>query len=1836
MNRNLQMRLRPLAETMRQQSAQEFWPGRFLKRFKIFAEKAMLIDSEGILPIKAPDFIQKASFRNIPPYQMWLAYFPHGNLQEEPQLVSGQGLVTKDRFFFAGLLHEIAKRQSGLPNTLDSPTWNGRMTGVFGFAVESLFFYENFQGSPFPVIFNKKYRYCVWNTILRAGKIVAVALVLIDMEPDRKDIGIKNLLANWNLRGIYPAFIQFPLDFGKTRYKVLMHPKLRESEPRDIINSLRNRMKIVPPNLKTKTDTIGKVRLPFSQIGKVIKKGKWQYMLVGMSQECRCLGLLLCRNPGKTISFAFQLARIWGIFIMIFWGGIFLFFKMNGRFPGIGVRDTLILWFFLLISVPVILGVNTSVSLFRDREKNLTEYQKRSVADALADIDSGSGRIIPQQERDFQALFHSPEVIAEIDSFKEKKADPEVFLSSMCQRISKLGVVPGTFIIFGPGGFMIKKQLPIFAQLNRENLLQLLKMSWWDSIEEMTESSASGSSGIGAPNIGLLKLTNRHAFNIPEKVARFWVGDLRFMFFNTRLRRNGKVAYSVGLLWENDPANYKYLQEQVPSIPSVGNSMDLAAFKKTPAGLELVGVRGKPSGMEKLAQEAFDIPISKIQSSKVSIAYPSMRLQNYVLVGRESLEKVFLETRYLAIFLGILGLAAFLLFALTIFALSRNLALPIVQMSNGLKTIAQGDLTIEVGEPRSDELGEAGLILDQMTASLRERRWLTSFVPRQVLEIISQGDIQRIWGGQKQNISVLVSDMRNFTTISETFPPILVFKALNQHLSAMTQTIQNFGGIIDRFVGDAIIAVFHPSPGAHHALRAVQAAFKMMENHRLLQKDRLAKGLFGYSIGIGIDIGEVVTGITGTEDVRLDLTALGDPLVQANHLETLSKMGKMSHIVVSSNIRRLVEPHFTFQPLAEAWELDQLSQEPVLENSDVNLEQNNPRTHASQPQSHNVSMKEVKKGRFFLPAWLAIGLWLIPILIISLGLDNVKKANDQRREEKIRQLLLDDQKYFEKALDPEFCRTLALSQSVQKTQEQAKPASDPSPVLLQTIQKEFEKPFPDHPYASQVAILASLETDGTIHDLEILRREYEGRGGSLAAITCDSPPKILVSSPQFSFPKNLDNLPKEMKSVIPSQNDQIRILISRQLLENPNIDPVKFWGYFLSFLWIIGGLSFLLLVYYFGWDPAFSLRIQMGGIFLISILPILMLAFLIIERSHIEFEARLENDALNNLEETCQSVDSGFRICQGFSQALLSHQFLKTGFLRELDNIEKKNPLARREYFPAIKKVFENVNLMGVRIRDMTLFTIFMDYLDHPFFNSETRKNPAIKFLAFIFHSNVRALSTKEIIIPDNHPLKMKPSELIVMGTQIEELQKLAFFILGPKNLLKMLQSPYYFGDFILKQDYSESLFRHSIRMNGIPRFDLHAHWLPPNLEQHLFEDWHSELDSLHQEIPISLSFAEKTNPSSFLIPPFFTFPENSTKFHSNPLPIDLIPFSRLSATSKEFLRVYFPNREEERIIQFSPGLLLDHWLIIGELDISKLFEPIVEGTRQKRLLLFLIILICILLSGKVTERFLTPINELRSAANSITRGNYKSRMQEDFAGEFGILAAAFNKMAAEAQEGKLLGQFVSESARMAAKLSHRDEITLQGEHQDVVVLFSALGGFKEALNLYSPSDLIDKLNHFLQTMSPIIRQHGGEIDKFIGDKILAVFRPPPGALPENVALNALLAAIEMQKAVSKIQASFHMRLGIGLVAGPVLAGILGAEQIRLEYTVIGDTVNLASRLSDIAAAQHSGATIIDERMNQGLKDLPPNIGQIRALATTKVRGKQREVSIFQVISPMT
>jgi len=233
-----------------------------------------------------------------------------------------------------------------------------------------------------------------------------------------------------------------------------------------------------------------------------------------------------------------------------------------------------------------------------------------------------------------------------------------------------------------------------------------------------------------------------------------------------------------------------------------------------------------------------------------------------------------------------------------------------------------------------------------------------------------------------------------------------------------------------------------------------------------------------------------------------------------------------------------------------------------------------------------------------------------------------------------------------------------------------------------------------------------------------------------------------------------------------------------------------------------------------------------------------------------------------------------------------------------------------------------------------------------------------------------------------------------------------------------------------------------------------------------------------------------------------------------------------------------------------------------------------------------------------------------------------------------GIAAVAINKVRHAEQmrrEATVRSNFERYFApNVAATIAaQQDQMRPGGQRRDLTVMFADIRGFTSLAEGMDPDALANMLSEYFTEMVDIIFEHGGTLDKFMGDAVMALWGAPLARQGDH--RRALEAAVAMQQAVQELNEAWRgsgrppLGIGIGINYGEAFAGNIGSQR-RLEYTVIGDTVNVASRLCSKAAA---GQIVISDTFYRML-DRPPQVARIDAIT---LRGRAQPMDLYLVKS---
>jgi len=355
---------------------------------------------------------------------------------------------------------------------------------------------------------------------------------------------------------------------------------------------------------------------------------------------------------------------------------------------------------------------------------------------------------------------------------------------------------------------------------------------------------------------------------------------------------------------------------------------------------------------------------------------------------------------------------------------------------------------------------------------------------------------------------------------------------------------------------------------------------------------------------------------------------------------------------------------------------------------------------------------------------------------------------------------------------------------------------------------------------------------------------------------------------------------------------------------------------------------------------------------------------------------------------------------------------------------------------------------------------------------------------------------------------------------------------------------------------------------------------------------------------------------------PLFVFQRDKIGKPCHPGTGERHPFLRRVArqvdASSRSLSLRLSDGNTRWLVEGAPGVYSRQFVFVALADEAPLLAETAAIKRRLNATLLVAALITLLLAASATQDIVSPIRSLIVGIQAVSAEDYSHRVPSDRSDELGELAEAFNKMARGLEERNILRKMVSSSARTATTSGDDEKKAREGSRREFIVCFVSFTGIETAMTSMTPEAALELLNRHVIVASRILHAAGADIDKLLGQKILAVFPPELGAV-------AVKTARRLQAAHQEGALSF--RPAIGMTIGSVVTGILGSGD-RRDHTIIGDTVNLAARAAALAERFDPVAVVLDENLRQRVKD----IGTYESLGETHVKGKTRPVRLIRLI----
>ncbi|MBF0547395.1 MAG: HAMP domain-containing protein [Candidatus Riflebacteria bacterium] len=1063
-------------ERFQEMTSFEFWVEETSRRLDVALHRL----PEGVF--QTPSDLQKEILpallrvlpKGIPQPKIWAFYLNETGPTSNVCLLSENGLENTFQAFFKSLFRLINENYFGVSDSIKSFVTSEKIRALFGTGSSLELFTPSFRGKPFSVVFQRNMRTAVWNLLLKDGKPFAGYMLLFPASPKQDELALKATFNNWpssfKRLGIWPGFYSIPGSASEnSTAEIKLHPCADRIETRIIASKLAKSLFILPA---TDSETLGNTRflsvptndrennqnlnsdwtsLPIN-IGQFFESEKWTIYPTPLNPILGKIGLLIERSRPKKSNLLLSFYSLYKMVLVLIWVPFLIYRGLGGTRPWLGIKSILALWFIALIATPLTMAFCTQERLKSARSTTMKTAVQKALTELGNKIESGISELDTKAWRYCHDLTSSSELPDALEKSRRNPAFKDEIMEKILQGFRKIGLTPVLIDIIGPDGFEILwNDFSLQAELvNKvaEFLCSLVAEIFGKEIPGWKTSSIAKMHKFS--NL----IPNDWASNLPQTaniLHNYFMGNKRTTRFCNRLFKKDKLVGFANFIWNQNEAQRKYLKEAIPTTyleiskdsRTTVNLKDfliegsfsqlspyLGALEKDAEGYKIIAEAGSRDAVLE-AQKRLNIRsnvVAHVDRSEVIIKSRKMPGMAFVAgVFMEplisALERKRNQSIFALLFISIFALAG-------AYSLSSWMGEPIRQMVFALNRAARGDYQSRITQKRGDEIESAGKTLDKLTAILKEREMMGRFVSNQVLETIISGGATLKWKPRLIEAVALVSDIRDFTPLSEANSPEAMFSLINKHIQVMTEVIKRHGGDIERFIGDAIQAIFlsNHSSGIDSVKRAIAASLEMTHEMKKINEERTKQDLFNYKIGIGLEKGALVAGMIGDEKVKLDMVFLGTPMTMAAELENISKVGKASRIVCSGAFRSDSKEVVSFLPIYDnrfgtTWEIsdyDALIASSCQENdSGKNIKViPSPKNTSNSQFGVSVSKKQINHS---LGKGMALFfLWTLPIIFMWSLFDSMKRDAVKNQSSKFNSILSDEMKQLSKCIDPQF------------------------------------------------------------------------------------------------------------------------------------------------------------------------------------------------------------------------------------------------------------------------------------------------------------------------------------------------------------------------------------------------------------------------------------------------------------------------------------------------------------------------------------------------------------------------------------------------------------------------------------------------------------------------------------------------------------------------------------------------------------------------------------------------------------------------------------------------
>ncbi len=903
-----------LSERLNQASGHEFWCRESALKFKKLVQALISKShSPGDALLKGQELFGK-SLAMLKPE---LIHF----VREGSDWKISSTLKTSSNYLLRQLFRQMVAHFSDGRSELTGNSWEQRLKSMFGKMAYGEIFMPESRLKPVPVIFQGRSFYLAWDLLPEnAGNEVAAGFfLLIPTEFSRNSELGGRIIANWSLvndslsgsGNCWPAFYSF---LATDSASLMLHEFIDNESDRKAIREFFHRNFSIGAGMKKGLD------LPVEKVGKAFRLGTKIGRLCYSDPVSGFAALLVADMPAIPVSPRLLVAGWYFKIIMIVW---FLFgvrAAIFGRLPAIGITVRVLLWFLAFASFPAGLTIGSQAATMQDFREVKVAGLHRDLHQLVLQLEAEMAEVSNDFLEASLRVWSDKGLASRACDLPNSPGAEKDFLTGLRDDFRLDQIEPSALVLVVQGGWcfsLFSEESSLRFQKSCRTLFGSVLDNYLRHADPELYSSGLPSGKTSDPERRVSSVSSAADFRVHqnfalvkekfESVSEVFSGRDHSLSFLHQLNLGSRPIAIFIALFKPEKRYSQALKLRLPERAfeyrrKSGFSPDIAVYKTNGAEIELILSTGRTDGFNRITRLPVEKTAYLYDQDYASIMVPSQRMPGFVFVAR--LPAYQIESQVDLEQFSMLGsLVLLVLVVLTGSALASFwVGKPLRDFVPDLEAIRNGRELVSRTAWREDEIASTALSIRRMADWVKEREKIKKFVAPQAISQVLASNFIKAGAGTIRKVIVLVSDIRSFTTISEEYPAEEVFDMVNNHLGAMSEIIEKSGGVIDRFVGDAVWAIFYEDDHSM-AVSALSAAIEMKRTHERIQEERAAAGKFTVRTGIGLARGEILAGIMGNSGVRLDYTIVGETLQQAEDAEAASKMCRHTGIVVSQNLK---------------------------------------------------------------------------------------------------------------------------------------------------------------------------------------------------------------------------------------------------------------------------------------------------------------------------------------------------------------------------------------------------------------------------------------------------------------------------------------------------------------------------------------------------------------------------------------------------------------------------------------------------------------------------------------------------------------------------------------------------------------------------------------------------------------------------------------------------------------------------------------------------------------------------------------------------------------------